>query len=251
MNRIPQQDFEHLSNLIKHYLLLNFEYRSMLYSLENKIKDLDLISIKNNYPIVVLIGGPGGSGKSTFINFCQKYMNGVYEESTIDACKDVLDYIITKEPLNSDGSNDLQLSKYYKSDMYRTFLSKLKNLWCEIDDGPNSIVVTRIEEIIERGEIESSLIFVNVREPDQIKHLKELLEKELNAVVVTLAIIRVPPESFENISDRTTLDYKYDIYVKNDAEIEKLEEIAKLFCISVKDTNFIIDDLYTSLIKNF
>lgn len=238
MNRIPQQYYEHLSNIIKHYLLMNFEYRVRLYDATSKSYELEHIKITNGYPIVVLIGGAGGSGKSTFIKFCQEYMDGVYEESTIDSCKKVVDYIITLEE-NSDpcGLTVLKDAKTEKSDMYRTLLSKLKKIWCEADDGPNTIILNRVDEIINRGGSVSSLIFINVREPEQITHLKEVLETRINAVVLTLAVIRTSPESFENSSDRNTLNFKYDFYISNNKELNDLEEYAKLFCLAVKDTN--------------
>lgn len=250
MFEIKETYFPHMSEIIKNYLVMNWYHKT--FTTLNQEYDIhpDVYVSDNdepNFPLVILIGGVGGSGKSTFIQYCKNHMDGVFEESTIDCCKQVVNYMAHMESICKKGSL-LQSEINIKSDQYRTLLNRLKSAWCEIDDGPNELVIHRVRNLMSSDE-NPSVIFINVREPEQIDHLKAKLEDEASCVVLTLAVTRNESDMFTNQADRTTLDYDYDMYVNNTSDLETLEEVAVQFCIAVRTTNREIQKLYMSMIS--
>ena len=119
-----------------------------------------------------------------------------------------------------------------KDDRYRTLLNDLKRIWCEADDGPNTIACNTVNWIINTKK-PASIIFMNVREPGQIAHLKRRLIQECNVLVLTLAVLRNDVSDTMNSGDAHTLDYNYDIYIKNSRDLEYLDTMAFQFCRSI------------------
>lgn len=246
MYTIVKENYKEITEIAKNFLLLS--YKSILstgnvptYSFVSNIsKPL------KNLPFVILIGGVGGSGKSSFIDYCSQNHVGVYEESTIDCCKRVVRLMSTIEYEHEDppiaGDSYMEREIKSKSDSYRTLLSKVKDAWCEFDDGPNKIVCKRVESIY-RSDSDAFLVFINVREPAQIAHLKNLLVEKLNCIPVTLRVFRRNEASWSNVSDKTTNNYPYDIVVDNSESIKELEDKAAKFCRAVEYTNNCIASL--------
>lgn len=253
MYTIEEKYFDTISSLSKNYFLYNLMKRadkmnkfSSSEEYKESISESDSSSLKffNKYehlPIVVLIGGVAKSGKSTFINYCKNYISGVYEESTIDPCKDVVSYMNKLESeYHSCGNLEYEIKE--KTDKYRTLLSKMKELWCDIDDGPNEITCGEIRWILENGE-HPAIIFINVREPKQIEHLKNKISNDLRCIVLTLAVVKYSEEQFSNESDNITLDYNYDTYIQNEDDLTNLDNCAREFCLSIIDTNNFIRNM--------
>ena len=233
------------SEIVKHYIVSRVFERSKNFSVNQVLEnteDSHVIKLggSDNFPIVMLIGGVGGSGKSTFIDFCKKHMYGVYEESTIDCCKQVVGFMSELETSVSNFSS-LENEIIYKSDKYRTLLSVLKDIWCKTDDGPNNIAISMIKTRFQLAN--TSVVFLNVREPEQIEHLKAKLEEDCGAVVITVAVIRNNPKDYTNESDRKTLEYQYDLYIVNEGSIDVLEYQALNFCRAIEDANYKLKDL--------
>lgn len=247
MRKINSLYFYNISNIYKNHLELDFKSRMMnadrVSFTEEELSPFFIGSNENTFPLVVLIGGVAGSGKSSFISFCKKHMSGVFEESTIDCCRSVADYMAGLE----DPDNVIfQSAISQKTEDYRTLLSKLKQIWCEFDDGPNTITLQSLK-CIWANEPSVSAIFVNVREPEQIEQLKKRIESELDAVVLTLAVLRNDPEDSMNSSDQHTLEYAYDIWIKNSMCLEELEFMAVQFCLAVENTSRVVNCLYDDL----
>lgn len=235
-----KENYKEITEIAKNFLLLS--YNSILST--GKVPKYSFVSniskSLKNLPFVILIGGVGGSGKSSFIDYCSQNHVGVYEESTIDCCKRVVRLMATIEyahedpPITSDSYMEREIKS--KSDAYRTLLSNIKDAWCKFDDGPNKIACKRVESIY-RADSDAFLVFINVREPAQIAHLKNLLEEKLNCIPVTLKVFRRDEASWGNVSDKTTHNYPYDIVVDNSESIKELEDKAAKFCRAVEYTN--------------
>ena len=249
MKKIESEYFSQVSEILKNHILLEFTHRmNSAESVDISDKDLTAFCVdfnKEYFPIVVLIGGVQGSGKSTFIEYCSKHMMNVREESTIDCCKALVRDIVNKEPVAYREA--LEVSIAAKDEKYRTLLSKLKTLWCEFDDGSNSIVCDAINSLFDKNI--ASVIFVNVREPSQIEHLKYRIESECNITVLTMSVLRNSPKDEMNESDKYTLEYAYDLQIPNIGTTNELEFAAVQFCLSVDHSNSVVRKLYDELLS--
>lgn len=237
MYHIKESYLSHIREIFKHYLLMHIRMLPIPSDVCcPKVWDNTFIKktlVKEHFPFIILIGGHGGAGKSTFIHFCSQYLTGVFEESTIDCCKDVVKFMADYEAKHNRVST-LRQDIQCKSDKYRTLLNVLKAAWCDIDDGPNRLVLNTIQNCIDTDD--PSIIFVNVREPEQITHLKNLIEDTIDGVVMTLAVTR-PDNTAEwtNEGDVTTMNYDYDIYINNATNLDQFQVVAEHFCDAVID----------------
>ncbi len=244
MNKFSSMYFPYLSAIFRSHILMEFNHR-MLKSDRDSFTSENLtshcINADDNYfPLVVLIGGVEGSGKSSFITYCKNHMPGVLEQSTIDCCKELVEHMASME--SAYYGDSLYESIKNKDERYRTLLSHLKSLWCEIDDGPNSIVCDVANNVFNRAV--TPILFINVREPEQIEHLKHRIEDECNVTVITLAVLRNDPTDAMNDSDKHTLEYDYDIWIKNSMTLVELEFAALQLCLSVENSNRVVHQLY-------
>lgn len=153
---------------------------------------------------IVIINGTGGSGKDTFVEFCQKY-GKVKNFSSIDKVKEIARLI------GWDGG---------KTEKDRKFLSDLKQLTTEYNDMPfNSIK----EEVDKFNESDDDVMFIHIREPEAI------LRAENAFGAKTLLIKRVGLENISsNASDANVDNYDYDYVIENDT-LENLENSAMKF----------------------
>lgn len=252
MKRIDSLYYRNVAEIFKNYFLIDFQTRMINTGRASfSVQDLSPFTLRpsNNYlPLVILVGGVQGSGKSSFIDLCKKHMDGVHELSSIDCVKDLVNYMIKlEESTGTVSTSPLRSHVEPKDDTYRTLLSDLKKIWCDADDGPNHIVCNLVDSLID-AESFTSMMFINVREPEQIDHLKNLLESNSEVVVLTLAVLRNDPTDAMNESDQHTLDYNYDIYIKNSMSLSELEYLATEFCLSVETTNSMVSAIVANQI---
>lgn len=248
---VEQEYFTEYSSILKNYFILQYKKRQNYVDMaadpdktayaakKTTLYDTNLdnfMTQDDHLPLVVLIGGYAGSGKSTFINFCSKYLKGVLEKSSINPCKAVVRYMGELETYYPNcGSVVEEIDR--KSDKYRTLLSKLKSLWCEFDDGPNELIIHDLKATYEDTS-NTSVCFINVREPSQIEHLKKRLEEELNCIVLTLCVIRDDLDEVSNDSDNSTMNYCYDLSILNTDSLRHLLLLSNEFCHTVVDVNY-------------
>lgn len=156
----------------------------------------------------------GGVGKDTFVKTCQRIRpHKIYNASMIDAVK--------REAKSFGWHNE-------KDDKARRFLSDLKDAWERYNDGPYELIKYRIE-LIERTEFmryqttEDIIIFVHVREPNDI----ERLVNDYNAF--TLLIRRPSVErTHGNHADDCVEDWGYDMIYDNEGSLDDMEEEARM-----------------------
>jgi len=181
----------------------------------NIIKDDRIQIIK---PIFI-INGSGGSGKDTFIEFVSEKLN-TYNKSSIDCIKEIASKI------GWDGS---------KEERDRKFLSDLKFLLTQYNNYPFNECKRLIQEYLKE---DYEIMFLHIREISEIKKIKSL-SKDIKTILVKrddIQIIR------SNSSDGQVLNYKYDIVIKNDSNLDELKLKAYNFAEDFKNNK--IKDRY-------
>ena len=169
---------------------------------------------------VVIINGIGGSGKDTFVKFCQELLDAkadIYPRclnvSTVDYVKEIAAYC---------GWNG------EKDPASRKFLSDLKKAMAEWRDLPVQDVKNKLDTYsvaTQWYDIKDCVAFVHCREPKEIERLVE----ELDAT--TLLIRREAAENIQQIndSDNNVLHYAYDYTIYNNGDLNWLKDEAKIY----------------------
>lgn len=159
---------------------------------------------------VYVINGAPGSGKSTF---CEKVIDIVgknwgFELSTVDLVKQVA------TDLGWNGEKTLK---------NRKFLSDLKDLLTEWDDIPFRDTVRKVRLIEDEFDkyylnFNEAAIFINCREPEEIKRLCE----ELHAKSILIRRDLAEDAAVSNHADANVLNFNYDIEITNNGDLRDL-----------------------------
>lgn len=195
--------------------------------------------------IVVVIGGKGTSGKSTYISYVKEILGGdkCQEFSTIDPAKEIVLKMHEMEHAALLDSLNIETTSFWrehfnvnvpihkeiteKTDAYRSLLHDIKMAWCEIDDGPNLITFCRVNDFFNRG---GTVAFVNCREPDQIQHILDTLRKDKSEwTTISMNIVRNNTDLWTNEGDKTTDDFAYDTTIDNNGTLDDLRMYAEVF----------------------
>lgn len=148
---------------------------------------------------IVVINGTGGSGKDTFVEFCQKYEK-VKNFSSIDKVKEIATMI------GWTGK---------KEEKDRKFLSDLKKLTTDYNDMAFQSIK---EEINIFYHSDANILFIHIREPEEIQRVVDIYQAK------TLLIKRIGLENIETNSSDANVDcYFYDYIIENTTlgELEK------------------------------
>lgn len=178
---------------------------------------------------VVIINGKPQSGKDTFCGFAQGYCDDDESANTliissVDPLKEML------AQLGWDGT---------KTDEIRDILMCMKQLWVQNQDGPTMFLFNNILEFHKACTGEDNIVFVHIREPEEIKKLVNALTgfESMGIDVISLLVIRESGEDTPNQpagtrrSDDEALinSYEYDVTINNDGDLIKLQELAAEF----------------------
>lgn len=178
---------------------------------------------------VVIINGKPQSGKDTFCGFAQGYCDDDESANTliissVDPLKEML------AQLGWDGT---------KTDEIRDMLMCMKQLWVQNQDGPTMFLFNNILEFHKACTGEDNIVFVHIREPEEIKKLVNALTgfESMGIDVISLLVIRESGEDTPNQpagtrrSDDEALinSYEYDVTINNDGDLIKLQELAAEF----------------------
>lgn len=178
---------------------------------------------------VVIINGKPQSGKDTFCKYAQGYCDDDESANTlIISSVDPLKEMLTQ--LGWDGT---------KTDKIRDMLMDMKQLWVQNQDGPTMFLFNNILEFHKAYTGEDNIVFVHIREPEEIKKLVNALTgfESMGIDVISLLVIREggedtpnqPAETRRSDDEALINSYKYDVTINNDEDLIKLQELAAEF----------------------
>ena len=178
---------------------------------------------------VVIINGKPQSGKDTFCKYAQGYCDDDESANTlIISSVDPLKEMLTQ--LGWDGT---------KTDKIRDMLMDMKQLWVQNQDGPTMFLFNNILEFHKTCTGEDNIVFVHIREPEEIKKLVNALTgfESMGIDVISLLIIRgsgedtpnQPAETRRSDDEALINSYEYDVTINNDEDLIKLQELAAEF----------------------
>lgn len=155
---------------------------------------------------IVIINGSGGSGKDTFCAFCGKYAR----------CEVISSITPIKEIAKSVGWNE------EKDERGRRLLSDLKDAFVRYNDLPMQFV----RQHIESDRHQYDIIFLMIREPEEIARAVKLFDAKT-------MLVRRGSAIQSNHSDRDVEQYQYDFCIDNRGSLEALDYRAKEFVDSL------------------
>ena len=160
---------------------------------------------------VLIVYGVARSGKDLFVDYLKEHNPHIEKHSTVGTIKS-----IAKEHFGWSGK------KTFKD---RKFLSDLKNLWTEYDDGPFLEIVNHVK-LMEHGFLKDPdpILAVFVREPKEIQKIKDEFSDAI-AVLVQRPGIEVP----DNMADQNVEDFNYDYILVNDSTLDEFKLTASTF----------------------
>ena len=178
---------------------------------------------------VVIINGKPQSGKDTFCKYAQGYCDDDESANTlIISSVDPLKEMLTQ--LGWDGT---------KTDKIRYMLMDMKQLWVQNQDGPTMFLFNNILEFHKACTGEDNIVFVHIREPEEIKKLVNALTgfESMGIDVISLLVIRKggedtpnqPAETRRSDDEALINSYEYDVTINNDEDLIKLQELAAEF----------------------
>lgn len=178
---------------------------------------------------VVIINGKPQSGKDTFCKYAQGYCDDDESANTlIISSVDPLKEMLTQ--LGWDGT---------KTDKIRDMLMDMKQLWVQNQDGPTMFLFNNILEFHKACTGEDNIVFVHIREPEEIKKLVNALTgfESMGIDVISLLVIRKggedtpnqPAETRRSDDEALINSYEYDVTINNDKDLIKLQELAAEF----------------------
>ncbi len=156
--------------------------------------------------VIIIINGTGGAGKDSFVSFCGEFAK-VLNVSAVDKVKEAAKILV--------GWNG------EKDEVSRKLLVDLKRLSIDYNDAPTKYIVSMAEKF---QESDDELMFVHIRESEEIEKAKNLL----NAKTMLVSNPRVKL-IVSNDSDGKVNDYDYDYYISNDGTLEDLRSKAEQF----------------------
>ena len=179
-------------------------------STQNEIHNISFIT--NGKPLVYIINGVGGSGKSTFVSILSELHPSIKEISTVDKVKEVAKLAGWNGEKDGRG---------------RRFLADIKDAM----DAYDKLSQKNVDKVIE--EAPYYIYFINARSNYDIDYFK----RRWNAKTI---LIERPgsPLIFSNHADAGVIDYNYDIVICNGGNLENLRNQAIQFLLNEENIKF-------------
>ena len=158
--------------------------------------------------LVIVINGSAESGKDTLCNLAAKHYR-CQNHSSIDPIK---------EMARVAGWFGIKDSKS------RKMLSDLKSLMISYNDLPTKYLIRKYYEF-ERSD--DDILFVHIREPEEINKFLDALRPSEDIAMRNLTILvrrSAAPKVVGNDSDDGVGDYNYDLTFTNDTDLEMAED---------------------------
>lgn len=153
--------------------------------------------------IVIIINGVGGAGKDTLCDLASKH----YKVKNISAITPI------KEIAHKCGWNG---EKDAKS---RKFLSDLKRVFIEYNDLPTKYLLSQYKKF---KKSKYDILFVHIREKEEIEKFKKLVDIKCKTMLIDRENAAI--EKWGNASDDEVKNYTYDLYFKNNKNINEIEQ---------------------------
>ena len=150
--------------------------------------------------LLVIINGTGASGKDTFVKHISNEFGGVTNVSSVDKI-----YNVAKE-LGWDGN---------KNAKFRKMMHLIKRASVEYNDGPTKYCIEKVKEFLNS---EDKIIFVHIREPEEIAKFEKEAEKVVDADTAIISLlVQIPGNKnyWNNASDNGVNGYNYDYIFDN------------------------------------
>ncbi len=160
--------------------------------------------------VVIIINGKGGSGKDTICQILNRHYLTIIT-STITRVK------LAARLIGWNGG---------KEDKDRKFLSDLKDLWTEYNDGPFHYAYNMYKDFVEEPiTCHNEILVIHVREPEEIDKLKRAINKDGRVRCITMLVMskRTENKEYGNRADDDVNEYHYDYIYHNDGSLEDLE----------------------------
>ena len=163
--------------------------------------------------IIVVINGKGGVGKDTFVD----YMGYFFK------CESINPIHISSITKIREIATGFGYSGKPDSQKDRQLLSDLKKLYISY----NPLGLTNDIIKVVNSNVGQSIVFVDIREVEEIEKLK-ILSCEENIKVLTILVEReLPSEVYTNSSDLNVDQYVYDYVIDNNGFRYQLLEAAR------------------------
>ena len=168
---------------------------------------------------IIIINGHAETGKDKFVDFFKDITKDklrVKNYSSVDKVKQIANICF--------GWNGK------KNDKSRRFLSEMKRIWTEFNDGPFNEIKNRIYidykwSKEKNKDVSKNIYFIHVREPKEIMKLKDYYGDDCITLIVRKDIVDIP----NNDSDKDVEKFDYDYIVDNNSSEKKLRKKVKKF----------------------
>ena len=170
---------------------------------------------KNNNKIIIVINGRGGCGKDTLCDITAKHYK-VRNVSSITPIKELAAIA------GWDGNKDPKSRK---------MLADLKQLFVEYNDYCNNYIMKHACEFAESDE---EIMFVHIRESDEIKKFMKTASSIDNVKCISLLVRRTTDDGYGgsllgNSADDDVENMAYDAVYENNKSLDLLEADFMLF----------------------
>lgn len=150
---------------------------------------------------VIIVNGAAKNGKDNFVKFfINNYDFKAVNWSTIDKVKE-----IAKKNFGWDNK---------KTNEARKFLSEIKRVWGEYNNGPFNYMTNKIDnhfKKLNKKNKNNIIYFIHCREPYEIQKFKDKYKENC----LTILLKRDDREVPDNDADRNVNNYNYDKIIQN------------------------------------
>ena len=165
--------------------------------------------------LIIIINGSGGVGKDTLCDIVEKYYSTM-NVSSIDPIKE----IASKNGWNGE-----------KDPKSRKFLADLKQLFVDYNDLPQKYLFERVNEFLAN---DKQILFVHIREPEEIHKFKEKID--FPCITLLVRGRETATGSWNNTSDDDVENYNYNFYYENSKSLEHMESDFMEFFVRILKT---------------
>ena len=174
--------------------------------------------------MIIVINGAPCSGKDTFCNFVASEL---IKKIGIGSCRIISTVDFVKEVAKFCGWDGKKTPKN------RKFLSDLKDLLTEWNDGPYNDIYDYFHKCKKYWKEcgykeENCILFVMCREPKEIQKIVD----RLGAKTLLVRREAVEETTQSNHADKEVFNYNYDITILNNGTLDELNDVAITFCDS-------------------